>query len=110
MPVKRFLKENNYKLYVINPIYSKMYKQNLRKTKTDKEDCLKLAELFFIKDFKKYIEQEQFYLNLNAISRKYNTLIEAQTRLKNEFRMESMKYLLSMKNCLKEVLYSLILL
>ena len=37
-------------------------------------------------DFKKYIEQEQFYLNLNAISRKYNTLIEAQTRLKNEFR------------------------
>ncbi len=63
-----------------------------------------------LNDFKKYIEQEQFYLNLNAISRKYNTLIEAQTRLKNEFRMESMKYLLSMKNCLKEVLYSLILL
>ena len=51
MPVKRFFKENNYNLYVINPIYSKMYKQNLRKTKTDKEDCLKLAELFFIKDF-----------------------------------------------------------
>ena len=43
-------------------------------------------KLFFIKGFKKYIEQEQFYLNLNAISRKYNTLIEAQTRLKNEFR------------------------
>lgn len=65
-----------------------MYKQNLRKTKTDKEDCLKLVELFFMKDFKEYIEQEQFYLNLNALSRKYNTLIEAQTRLKNEFRNE----------------------
>ena len=86
MPVKRFFKENNYNLYVINPLYSKMYKQNLRKTKTDKEDCLKLAELFFIKDFKKYIEPEQYYLNLNAMSRKYSTLIEAQTRLKNEFR------------------------
>lgn len=86
MPVKRFFKENNYNLYVINPIYSKMYKQNLRKTKTDKEDCLKLAELFFMKDFKEYIDQDQFYLNLNALSRKYNTLIEAQTRLKNEFR------------------------
>ena len=86
MPIKRFFKENNYNLYVINPIYSKMYKQNLRKTKTDKEDCLKLAELFFIKDFKEYIVQEQFYLNINAMSRKYNTLIEAQTRLKNEFR------------------------
>ena len=86
MPVKRFFKENNYNLYVINPIYSKMYKQNLRKTKTDKKDCLKLAELFFMKDFKEYIEQDQFYLDLNALSRKYNTLIEAQTRLKNEFR------------------------
>ena len=86
MPVKRFFKENNYNLYVINPIYSKMYKQNLRKSKTDKEDCLKLAELFFMKDFKEYIEQDKFYLDLNAFSRKYNTLIEAQTRLKNEFR------------------------
>lgn len=86
MPVKRFFLENNYNLYVINPMYSKIYKQNLRKTKTDKEDCLKLAELFFIKDFKKYTEPEQFYLNLNAMSRKYNTLVEAQTKLKNEFR------------------------
>ena len=48
MPVKSFFKENNYNLYVINPIYSKMYKQKLRKTKTDKEDCLKLAELFWV--------------------------------------------------------------
>lgn len=86
MPVKRFFLEKNYNIYVINPMYSKMYKQNLRKTKTDKEDCLKLAELFFIKNFKEYIEPEQYYLNLNAMSRKYNTLIEAQTRLKNEFR------------------------
>ena len=86
MPVKRFFLEKNYNIYIINPMYSKMYKQNLRKTKTDKEDCLKLAELFFIKNFKEYIEPEQYYLNLNAMSRKYNTLIEAQTRLKNEFR------------------------
>ena len=47
MPVKRFFKENNYNLYVINPIYSKMYKQNLRKTKTDKEDCLNEASIIF---------------------------------------------------------------
>ena len=50
--------ENNYNLYIINPIYSKMYKQNLRKTKTDKEDCLKLAELFFMKDFKEYDDEK----------------------------------------------------
>ena len=86
MPVKRFFLENNYNVYIINPTYGKMYKQNLRKTKTDKEDCLKLAEMFFIKNFKEYNEPELFYLNLNAMSRKYNTLIEAQTKLKNEFR------------------------
>ena len=86
MPVKRFFLENNYSVYIINPMYGKMYKQNLRKTKTDKEDCLKLAELFFIKDFKQYIEPKQSYLNLNAMSREYNTLIEAQTKLKNEFK------------------------
>ena len=92
MPVKRFFLDNNYSVYIINPIYGNMYKQNLRKTKTDKEDCLKLAELFFIKDFKEYKEPEQYYLNLNAMSRKYNTLIEAQIKLKNEF-----------KNCVYEV-------
>ena len=86
MPIKRFFMENNYNLYIINPIYGKMYKDNLRKTKTDKEDCLKLAELFFIKDFKEYVEPEQYYLNLNAMSRQYNHLIENMVRVKNRFR------------------------
>lgn len=86
LPVQRFFVEHDYNVYVINPIYGKMYKQNLRKTKTDKEDCLKLAELFFIKDFRKFIKDEMFYINLKAMSRKYNSLLCAQTALKNEFR------------------------
>ena len=86
MPIKRFFLEKDYKLYIINPVYSKMYKQNLRKTKTDKEDCLKLAELFFMKDFRRYIQPEQFYLNLNAMSREYNCLIEKIVSLKIRFR------------------------
>ena len=86
MPIKRFFLEHNYNIYLINPIYGKMYKNNLRKTKTDKEDCFKLAELFFMKDFKQYIQPEQFYLNLNAMARQYNHLIETTVRLKNRFR------------------------
>lgn len=86
MPVKRFFLENNYNVFIINPLLGKMYKNNLRKTKTDKEDCLKLAELFFVKDFKQYFEPSSLYLNLNAMSREYNHLMEATTRLKNQFK------------------------
>ena len=32
-PIERFFLENNFKVFVINPIYGKMHKRNLRKTK-----------------------------------------------------------------------------
>ena len=35
-PIERFLLENNFKVFVINPIYGKMHKRNIRQTKTDK--------------------------------------------------------------------------
>ena len=38
-PVERFFLENHFKVYVINPLYSKNHKNSLRKTKTDKLDC-----------------------------------------------------------------------
>ena len=41
-PIQRYFKENNYKVEVINPILGKQNKRNLRKTKTDKEDCYRL--------------------------------------------------------------------
>lgn len=31
-PIERFFLENNFKVYTINALYSKMYKRNLRKT------------------------------------------------------------------------------
>ena len=40
LSIKRFFKENTlYKICVINPLHSAMHKRNLRKTKTDKQDC-----------------------------------------------------------------------
>ena len=90
MPVKRFFKENNYNLYVINPIYSKMYKQNLRKTKTDKEDCLKLAELFFIKDF------AMFYI-LGAMW--YNIYVENEFGKEYLWLASQSKFILDKWNC-----------
>ena len=85
-PIERYFLENHYKVYTINALYSKMYKRNLRKTKTDKLDCLSLAELFFTADFKKYIKPDFLYLEMNALSRQYFALNELNSNLKNRYK------------------------
>ena len=85
-PIERFFLENNFKVFVINPIYGKMKKSNLRKTKTDKEDCFNLVNLFMSNTFKEYIKPEQLYLDLNALSRQYFALDELCVNIKNRYR------------------------
>ena len=85
-PVERYFLEHKYKVYTINALYSKMYKRNLRKTKTDKLDCLSLAELFFTTDFKQYIKPNNLYLNMNALSRQYFALSELNSNIKNRYK------------------------
>ena len=87
LPVKRFFSENTlYEVYVINPMYSSMYKRNLRKTKTDKQDCFNLANLYFSKNIKNYKDHEQYYLNLNTLAREYDFLMKECVKVKNRFR------------------------
>ena len=85
-PIERFFLENNFKVYTINALYSKMYKRNLRKTKTDKLDCISLAELFFTTDFKQYIKPDDLYLNMNALSRQYFAISDLCTNIKNRYK------------------------
>ena len=85
-PIERFFVKNNFKVFVINPIYGKMQKRNIRKTKTDKEDCFNLANLFFTNTFKEYIKPNQLYLDLNALSRQYFALDELCVNIKNRYR------------------------
>lgn len=85
-PVERFFLENHFKVFVINALYSKMYKRNLRKTKTDKLDCISLAELFFTTNFKEYVKPDTIYLNMNALSRQYHALSEVTNNLKNRYK------------------------
>ena len=48
LKVVRFFRENTKcNVIILNPIISKEHKRNLRKTKTDKEDCLNLIDIFF---------------------------------------------------------------
>src|SRR5574344_2239478 len=85
-PIERYFLDNNYKVYTINALYSKMYKRNLRKTKTDKLDCLSIAELFFTTGFKEYIKPDNLYLDMNALSRQYFALSELNSNLKNRYK------------------------
>ena len=78
--------ENNFKVYTINALYSKMYKRNLRKTKTDKLDCLSLSELYFTNNFKQYIRPDNIYLNMNALARQYFALDQLCANLKNRYK------------------------
>ena len=44
---ERFFKENNYHVIVFNPLIGKEITNTIRKTKTDKQDCFKLTNLFW---------------------------------------------------------------
>ena len=107
-PIERFFLENNFKVYTINALYSKMYKRNLRKTKTDKLDCISLSELFFTNDFKQYIRPDDIYLNMNALSRQYFALDELCSNLKNRYKNLVYLCFLNMKCYLKKKPYTVI--
>ena len=84
---ERFFKENNYHVIVFNPLIGKEITNTIRKTKTDKQDCIKLAHLFWkgsIPD-RNYTEDE-IYTQLNKLSRQYHHLSEGLNRHKNRYK------------------------
>ncbi len=84
---ERFFLENNYHTIVFNPIITKKSSYNLRKTKTDKEDCLKLANLFFKGDIPiNYYNHPDIFVRLNELSRQYFHLNDSLNRHKNRFK------------------------
>ena len=84
---ERFFKEHGYHTIVFNPLIGKEISNTIRKTKTDKQDCIKLTNLFFkgsIPD-RDYTEKE-IYTWLNGYSRQYHHLEEGLTRHKNRYK------------------------
>lgn len=85
-PVQRYFLEQNYIVNVINPIHGKNNTRNLRLTKTDKQDCFNLADLFFKTNIKNNNSSiNDLYSNLNLLSRQYNNLVENMVRIKNRY-------------------------
>ncbi len=84
---ERFFKEHNYHTIVFNPLIGKEITNTIRKTKTDKQDCFKMTNLFWkgsIPD-RIYLEDE-IYTKLNELSRQYHHLEEGLTRHKNRYK------------------------
>ena len=87
LPVERYFRENTgYETIVLNPIISKENKRNLRKTKTDKEDCLNLANIFFRHDYNEQTVHEDIFKDMQFLSRQLEHLQDGQIRTKNRFR------------------------
>ena len=84
---ERFFKENNYHVIVFNPLIGKEITNTIRKTKTDKQDCIKLTNLFWKGSIpnRNYTEDE-IYTRLNELSRQYYHLNEGLTRHKNRYK------------------------
>ena len=84
---ERFFKDNNYHVIVFNPLIGKEITNTIRKTKTDKQDCIKLTNLFWRGSIpnRDYTEEE-IYTELNQLSRQYYHLDEGLTRHKNRYK------------------------
>ena len=87
LPIQRFFTKNNYNVLVINPILGKNNTRNLRKTKTDIEDCYNLADLFFKNTVKIHTKtMNDIYSSMIELSRQEKHLTESLVRSKNRFK------------------------
>jgi hypothetical protein len=87
LPIQRFFTKNNYNVQVINPILGKNNTINLRKTKTDIEDCYNLADLFFKNTVKIHTKNmNDIYSSMIELSRQEKHLTESLVRSKNRFK------------------------
>ena len=87
LPIQRFFTKNNFNVQVINPILGKNNTRNLRKTKTDIEDCYNLADLFFKNTVKIHTKtMNDIYSSMIELSRQEKHLTESLVRSKNRFK------------------------
>lgn len=87
LPVERYFKSKGYKTLVINSLTTKNNFDTLRKTKTDKKDCTRLAKLFFVNEVEYHdLPKDDLYANLKVIVRHYNYLINKNIDCKNRYK------------------------
>mgnify|MGYP004625645393 FL=1 len=87
LPVERYFKENGFNTLVINSLTTKNNFDTIRKTKTDKKDCYRLAKLFFVNEVEYHeISKKDLYANLKAMTRQYFYLLQNNVSCKNRYK------------------------
>ena len=87
LPVERYFKENGFNTLVINSLTTKNNYDTIRKTKTDKKDCYRLAKLFFINEVEYHdLSKNDLYANLKAMTRQYFYLTQVNVSCKNRYK------------------------
>ena len=87
LPVERYFKSNGFNTLVINSLTTKNNYDTLRKTKTDKKDCFRLAKLFFVNEVDYHdLPKDDLYANLKAMTRQYIYLVHQNINNKNRYK------------------------
>ena len=87
LPVERYFKDKGFNTLVINSLTTKNNYDTIRKTKTDKKDCFRLAKLFFVNEVEYHdLSKKDLYANLKALTRQYFYLTQVNVSCKNRYK------------------------
>lgn len=81
--IERFLQDNEYFYYLMNPLEASYQTKSLRRNKTDKSDAHELAKTHFKAERRESISQELYYEDMKALSRRYNDIGKEKNLYKN---------------------------
>lgn len=84
--IECFFKSNGIETIVYNPLISAIKKNNIRKTKTDKIDCINIANIYFDNLFNKQYIESNLFIELQSLNRFIYDKQEEITRNKNRFK------------------------
>jgi transposase len=85
-PVMRYFLEQGYDVIVVNPNLVKKSSTTFRKTKTDRLDCIKIAQTYFKEEIKSNAaKKNDVYFNLMTANRQFLSLEKALTAVKNRY-------------------------
>lgn len=82
-PLERFVRENGYKHYLLNPLEAKQQCETLRSHKTDRSDAHQLALTHFTNDRRVNTNSDDVYVQLKALSRYYSELDKGLSLVRN---------------------------
>lgn len=89
--LERFLQENDYAYYRLNPLEAHFQTMTLRRNKTDKSDAHELAKSHLKTNRYQTYQQDDYYEKMRVKSRRYGDIDKESTRYKN--RLHSLVHL-----------------